>query len=399
MKIPRCAAAPIVCLVLLATALPAATAQAPGAPQINVQAALDRPTQLVIENRPLGEALQTISRQSGIAITMGPTALSYLPYGDQTHVTAKFPNVRLRDGLQAICNQLAMHFVEAPGGVEIVPTPPLVRLGRTATWDELTSLSKLIQTTWKDDDEVEKFCKRLRFEGIDGERDKLARQLSNRLDALLPGNAVDVLTRGTETFGWTWHPRGSSFVVLPIGAQYAYQLGQRVSLQYQNRPLAEVVQGLSQQVNIPIRIDPAAGALIPERTRLSFSLIAENVTGQETLERIALATGLAFQVSDQGVLLFAPQPSVAAGTPPGATQTFVSNSTTGGTTMPTVITPAAGEVARDPIVGKIIRHSPTGEFTYEWFIRESDLTPEERERLRRMKAEAIKGMKEKLPAE
>jgi hypothetical protein len=58
---------------------------------------------------------------------------------------------------------------------------------------------------------------------------------------------------------------------------------------------------------------------------------------------------------------------------------------------------SGGSRSGDPIVGKVIMHSPDGRYTYEWFIRQSELSADENQRLARMRADAVQTMKATIP--
>lgn len=345
--------------------------------RVVVEQALDQPTTLTIENAPLEEAFATIVDKTGLGVTIGPDALAYLPYGDATRLNARIENVRLRDGIQAMCNSIGMTYRATERGIEIVPTAALARLGRTATWTELESLASLMQSEWSGDkNTLEDWRDRVQFEGLDGSFDQNWSVLTEQVREAGSGSGDRVLTRACEAIGCTWFPWDENIVILTLKQQLLHQLERPVSLRYNNRALAEVIRGLSRQAGIPITIDPASAAELPDRVKQNFSLLAEGVTVREALEQIGIATGLAYEVGDDSVVLRNPDRGTAYQQQAASEQS---------------------PRTRDPIVGKVIIPSEDGKYTFEWFVRESDLTEQENARRKKVVDEAVESMKKDLP--
>ena len=362
--------------LLLAT-IPLVGGQPDESMRVIIEQALDQPTTLTIKDAPLHEAFHLIAESTGLGVTIGPEALASLPYGESTRVSVRLENVRLRDGIRSMCDSLAMTYDTTKNGIEIIPSPGLQRLGRAATWEELEVLSALMQAEWHaSDNDAESIRPLVRFKNVPGSPDENWLKLQENLHAAGQGVRSVVLTEACASAGWTWHPWGNTIVVLPIREQVLRQLDRPISLRCNNRPLGSVLRRLSRRAGIPVKIDPAAAAELSAKVKQSFSLLAENVTVAEALDQIGIATGLAYEVTEEAVVLHRPE--------------------TGSTGDARDL--SAPRVARrvNPIVGKVVIPSADGKYRFEWIIRASDLNDEENLQRQKLVDEAVKAMKEEL---
>lgn len=331
---------------------------------------LDQPITLEISDTPLADACQRIADVTGISVRIDAATLALLPYGEGTRVNVNWRRTPLSEGLQVLCRQIGMEFVLTDTGIAVVPAAPLLRLGRTASWDELATISRLMTTTWSgDDDDFQDLRKRIRFEKP-GDPEELRKQLRRNVEAMGKGNAAAALTAACAQMGCVWLPWGDGIRVLSNEQFVHYQLQREISLRFQNAPLADVLLDLSRQSGVPMRLDPATAIGLPDRVKENISLVAEGVTVEQALDQLVIAAGLAYAVQSDGVTLSRPAGVEAAD---------------------------ASARTRDPIVGKVIQQTEDGKYTHEWFIRESDLTPDEKARLDKFKREAIEHMKQSLP--
>lgn len=336
-----------------------------------INQALDQPVTLTLDDLPVPIACQQVSAATGVGVSIAPDTMSLLPYGEATRVTVRFRQTPLRDGLRALCDQIGMEYFLTESGVEIVPSPALIRLGRPASWEELQTLSRLMRTHWRgdDDDEFDDIRKLVRFDGVSGDAEDERKRLARAVEKAGAGSAAEVLTRACASLGNTWIPYADEIIIMSEAQLVRYQMQRLVSLRFQNAPLAAVLLDLSRQSGVPIRLEPASAAQLPDRVKNNVSLLAEGVTVEEALEQLAVAAGLAYAVEKDGIVLSLP---------------------------PGVVATDSGNRQRDPIVGKVIMTSPDGRHTYEWFIRESDLTPEELARLEELKRSGINALRRDL---
>ncbi|MHC4089423.1 MAG: hypothetical protein ACYSVY_03935 [Planctomycetota bacterium] len=132
--------------------------------QTLIEEALDQPVQLEIQDMPLDRAFETIATETGVVLTTAAEALDLLPYGANTEVTARMKNISLREGLSRLTVPLGLRFEVRDRGIEVLPTPALVRIGRRAKWDELDTLAWLHGLEFsKDRPPVDELGERLQF--------------------------------------------------------------------------------------------------------------------------------------------------------------------------------------------------------------------------------------------
>src|SRR5690348_11705236 len=91
------------------------------------------------------QVFKKIEDQTAVPIQVQQAVYDLLPWGEQTNVGVKIQNKTLRDALTNICNTLGLAWDVGAQAVVVKPSPPLARLGRRATVDELNALSLLAQ--------------------------------------------------------------------------------------------------------------------------------------------------------------------------------------------------------------------------------------------------------------
>lgn len=334
----------LICLLLLPTV---------GDSDVNalVRAALDQPTQLVVENLPLNDAFDQIVADTGVQISIAQKTLDLLPYGKNTRLNVEVRNVPLRQGLAAMCAPLGLTFEIKGRGVELLPTAQLSSLCRRATFDELETLALLYRTpidTLLAD--AESFSDRLQFR-IDDPPDPwpVMRTALTRLGDL---RADQALTQACDSLSWTWHPAGKQITVLRSIDQ---QLRHHVSLRQTGRRLIDVLQAIGAAGGVTVRAEPGAIAALPRRTQSNFSIYFENQCLGDAFNLVSATTGLGYRVEPDAVVFFNPTGQHAdAGALP-------------------LIQPRH---RRDAYVGKIILPPGDDGLVIELLIHESDLSPE-----------------------
>src|SRR2546423_5855624 len=91
------------------------------------------------------QVFKKIEDQTAVPIQVQPAVYDLLPWGEQTNVGVKIQNKTLRDAMTNITNTLGLTWDVGAQAVVVKPSPPLARLGRRATVDELNALSLLAQ--------------------------------------------------------------------------------------------------------------------------------------------------------------------------------------------------------------------------------------------------------------
>ncbi len=310
-----------------------------------VEAALDQPTELDISNCPLTEAFDRIVADTGVRVRVSAETLDLLPYGRETRLNARIRNMPLRDGLTQMTGPLGLRFVVADRGIELVPSDPLVRVGRRATWEEIDTLGWLFRQDFPAGEEaLDGLMSRLQFPI--GEQDA-GPTLRSAIQAAGAGRGDEVLTRAAQSLGWTWYPAGKQIAVVRIVDQ---QLRQIVSLRQTGSELMVVLQALGRQAGVSIVCEPGALEGLPPQTRSNFSLYVENQPLGDALQLVAATTGLGYEVTPEAIVFFEPEPAPRAGGPAGRPS--------------------------GPYVGKIALPPGPDGTQVELLIQESDLTPD-----------------------
>ncbi|HNO78020.1 MAG TPA: hypothetical protein PKN33_08155 [Phycisphaerae bacterium] len=331
---------------------------------------LDAGLTIRLEEMPIVDAFKQLAASAEINIAVSDEAIKALPYGDRTKITIVLSDATVRMGLDAISNQLALTYDVSGESVVVQPMPALRRIGRTASWNEIDTLTQLHASDWSDTDAVKQHLSdRLRFRGIDGDFETNWKKLQSAINPKREGPIDAALTEGCDACGWTWYPEGKQVVVLPLKEQVARQLERIISIKHYGEALASILQDLSRLAGVPIEMKGSAASTLPLEVKESFTLVADGVSVREAIAQITLAADLDHVIRDDKVILVR---SDRVG-PPTERRRW-----------------------NNAIVGAVRVPSQDGGFTYDWFIRESDLTPEENAKRELQVKEAIEAMKKDL---
>jgi len=330
-----------------------------------IEQALDGKTNLAIQRKPITRAFELISQHTGLKIVVPPSTLQLLPYGPETVVTVTIRDVSLRDGLARMLRPIGMTLVVRNEHIEILPTPPLRRLGRRPSRDELERLEQLHTTAWKPS-VANSLPLQFQVPEPAGARPALLAAAAK----VGAGSAGEVLEVATRTLGWTWFPSGEQIVVLTFAQQTERQLDRHVAGRYVKQPVGKILTDLARQADMTISFEPGVMALLPTEARENFSLLAEGVTMTEALNQITGATGLTYAVEVDGLHVYA-SPQLRKAPAP---------------------TPA------DPVVANILVPLGDDGTLVEIPIRRSELTPELRTFIEARKKEGIDKLTVQLDA-
>ncbi len=347
--------------------------------EIRVIQALDQRAALNVNDVPLREAIRQLAEAAGVSIEIEPRTLDLLPYGSKTIVSAKIEGRPLRDTLTALLRPLGLTFRPDKGKVSIVPTRPLGRVVRRATWEELATLEMLHSKPWS----RELFeSLHLQFQDARAGDFKTNRGTLFRLaGGVGDGSAAEVLEHACDQYGWAWYPSGDHIAILTKTMQVERQLETRVSLQYVQTTLSDALLDLADRAGVLLQIDPGALANLPPQTAERFSLSIDNATVRQALEVVAGQTGLGYSIQPTGIRLttnpLAPPPS------------------DGGSAG---VDAAIRALRANPIVGHITIPNEDGS-SFSFFIREDDLPPEVKEMRKAKIQSAINDIRRSLLAE
>jgi len=317
--------------------------------EILVTQALDELTTLRIQEKPIGEAIQILSDNTGIPIEFDRFVLGCLPYGTKTMISATIPNQPLRTSLTALLNPLACQFKQTQAKLVISPRPALFRIGRRAAWEEVTLIERLYAKPWSK--ELSNSLK-FQFQGMSAAEATAARQKIDTLaDSIGAGSAANVLDLACDQNGWAWHPEKDILVICTKTRQVEMQLQRLISVQYTNMQLKDVLLDLAQQSGMVLKMEPGVLAMLPAQQTERYRLMLENVTVRQAFEVISGETGLGYAIEGDGIRITLS--STATTQASGNNGPIATKSTN----------PAVGTVPVPGIPGAT------------WFIREQDLSP------------------------
>lgn len=314
-------------LAVHSLAVPFAPAQAKPESSALISEQLDQLIKLDLNKTPLPQVFKTIETQTGVPIRVTGDVYDILPWGAHTPITASLANLKLRDALDAIGSKLGLQFDLRDEYVECAPQPPLRRLGRRATLEELrtldvirtraianpstaTTLADVAQLVDRELMDLEKSGKQADAnKASDAPRIMLEVRSLPKLDlaktpALLPRGstiraALDLFDQQSPL---TWYPWGDSIVLLPKQDVIQQLLDQSVTLRYDGVDINQVLQDLSKKTNVLFQIEPGAIQRIPPEFRIIK--LSADATIRQSLESLQGYTGLGYVVTDQGVYIW-----------------------------------------------------------------------------------------------
>ncbi len=291
---------------LLATLLPA-LAQAQELDEL-LQEALDQNVaRIEIADQPLDEAFRSIEQQTGIRFVVDPSTYERMPYGKRTRVSVLLEATPLRAGLRRMTDRLGLTTRAEKDVLRVEPGPPLRRIDRRATIDELRVIERLAGEPWSP-----ALRERVPIELRIDPAGKPADALNAALAQSGGGSALSQLDAATAALGWTWWPSEHGVVVVTRAEFIRLRLEHPVDLSYQRTPLDELLVDLGRRAGVTMLFEPGSLARIRARGR-GCDLVVPNTTVRQALELICGRTGLQYAITSEGVSLGL---SGAAGGPP-----------------------------------------------------------------------------------
>jgi hypothetical protein len=310
-------------LALLAGLTTVASAQR--ANEAMIQRKLDSFIDFEASNMPIEGVFSKLGHQTGVKFLVTQDTLDLLPYGSQTNLDVEFKQVRMRDALDRLLSKQALDWEIRDGVVHILPSPPLYRMLHRPSFDELALLSGVMNAQLKGGDGPADALEQLR-EAVGEPKLRLAihvpasrEELLTRAALKLPASGRQWLKGMTHGKGWTWFVSGDAIVILDRKAQMRRQLQKRVSLRHRNARLVNVLLELSTAARAKLHLQPGVLMMLPETQRENLNLIMADATVDQALEVISGATGLVFDVVEDGIRIEASdylkqEPMVSAST-------------------------------------------------------------------------------------
>ncbi|MCB9851591.1 MAG: hypothetical protein H6819_00735 [Phycisphaerales bacterium] len=294
---------------------------------------------------PVADALTEIGRAAGVTIDADPAALDLLPWGKNTKL--KGINVRaasLRTVLPQILEPLGLEYTIGEEAVLVTASEPLKRINRRATWNDLKTLQRCISTEYTPE-ALNDFVIRYR---ITSKVDAPA-LLNEQLAKSAGGTVAMVLEDAAAAIGWVWFPNEDHIVIRTVQAQTANYMSRRVTVQYTNEPLADILLDLANRAETPINFEPGMMLKLPSETARHTSLALRNNSIRQGFELLSAHTGIRYSIQRGGINV-----SLSDVIQRGSS-----------TSLPISL--------RSPYVGKITVPGPDKSYAFDILLREDDL--------------------------
>jgi hypothetical protein len=342
--------------------------------------ALEEPGHITLDNIRLVDAFQKVSEQTGVNVMMSESAMRMTPQGPDTVIKkVDIAHIPLRDGLARLLSPLGMTFIVQDNGVEVVPKPAILCLGRPPTWNELETLDELSTMQFgKDGGALGQLQARIQFQVPlpDGWG-----ALAEKIRDVGAGPGDQVLTLACNNLGWSWCLNDKQIVVAPAETQIRDRLQMPITVRMNNRELLDVFDKLSDELGIRVQAEPGIIASLPPQLRNITSLNVQQVSAERVLDRISEYTGLSYFIGAEGV-------TFCRNITQGSTIKQVNLNAGDSSAVPTSVP------ATDPYVAKIVVPLTDGR-TFEWLVRRSELPDDLRQMRERDLKEFIDQMRQR----
>lgn len=277
----------------------------------SLQAGLDTPLSVSLDQTPIDEVFARLGKLGGVEFDIAEDVYAFLPYGRKTRLNVSMDEISLRRALPTLLASQGLDHSLADDEVHIVPAEPLVRMARRATYEELRLLGALMTT--RVDRPADSLGEALTLagplKGLDapGLSQAARKAAVARANQALPATLAQWLDRYGAEADLTWYLDGQTVHFLSRRKQLDRQMQRVVSLRYQNAPIDQVLRDLAAKAHTRLQFQPGALNLLPESTQKNFTLIMADATIDQALETIAGSTGLEFQIRSDGLVV---KPSV-----------------------------------------------------------------------------------------
>ncbi|MCA9257355.1 MAG: hypothetical protein KDA33_17030, partial [Phycisphaerales bacterium] len=186
------------------------------------------------------------------------------------------------------------------------------------------------------------------------------------------GTVAMVLEDAAAALGWVWFPNEDHIVIRTVQAQTANYMSRRVTVQYTNEPLADILLDLANRAETPINFEPGMMLKLPSETARHTSLALRNNSIRQGFELLSAHTGIRYSIQRGGINV----------------------------SLSDVITRASGPTVpislRSPYVGKITVPGPDKSYAFDILLREDDLPQDILDYRRQLIEEYIEKMRAEL---
>jgi hypothetical protein len=285
-----------------------------------INQALDQPMKNYSLDTTLPQAINKISNDTGVKIKEDPIIWDLLPWGRDTTVKATFSNVTLREALDVITRKLGLTMTLRDQAVEIGPMPALKRLGQRSGRDELRALDLLASKQLgleTDHPTIRKLLEAIDLK-LAAEKEvqiaienRIGDTVSPERTIFVPRNAtlMDALESLPKETRATWYPWGKTIVVVSKDEPTRRQLSKPLTIRPGERgmDISTVLTEIATRTGVMFEIQPGVLAAIPLEQR-TVRGVMDNAPAQQILEVIAGATGLAYSIQDEKVMITSAAP-------------------------------------------------------------------------------------------
>ena len=333
-----------------------------------INKALDEKVTLILDEK-LPAAMDAIWKQTGVRLREDPMIWDLLPYDRETKIQMKIENVRLRDALSILTRKLGLQAVLRDDYLEIQPMPALKRLPQRATLAELQALDLLATRPLQPDNDRPTIrqlltaidLKLAKENGLDlAIENQLGEAINQDKSVFVPRtatlmDALECLPKQTKA---TWYAWGKTIIVRTKEDHTRELLGKPLTIRPGERGIdvLQVLGEISTQTGVPFEYQPGVIQNVSPDNRMVRGIM-RNAPARQILEEIAADKGLAYTIQDDRVYIALP------------------------TNVP----------GRDPPVGFI--QTGAGVMV---LVRESDLTPAQRDFVHQNKTRAINALNEEM---
>ncbi len=256
----------------------------------------------------LMDVMKAVENQTGVHLEASQAVWDALPWGQDTTINIHVSNVTTRAALDAIARRLGLVYSLGSEAVELDPCPALARIGRRATLEEISALdllgkmpAELANTTPTLKEllaAVDTQLNTAKAPYAVQQRGLSEQELARTIHVARNARMIDELEEIPGQTGATWYPWGRTIVVSPKIDVMRLLLARRLTRNFQDEDLSQILLDLAAYSNVKFNYAPGALAGANDK-HMNFRL--EGATVQDALEFISGKTGLRFETTDEGV--------------------------------------------------------------------------------------------------
>jgi hypothetical protein len=256
--------------------------------------------------------MKAVENQTGIRIEASDAVWDALPWGQDTHIGFHVQNVTARQVLDAITQKLGLVWSLGSEAVEFSPSPPLARLGRRATLDEIDVLALMSKTPaalpesqlslqdllhdvdGKLNDAKSPFA--IQQRGLD------SNELQQSINVARNASLMEAMSEIAQQTDATWYPWGKRLVVTKKIDAVRMLLGKPVRREFRHESLEQMLADLSKDSGVEFIFAPDTLDQVPQSKRMpNIDLLGMSL--KDSLQFLTALTNLSFTVTADGVFV------------------------------------------------------------------------------------------------